>query len=178
MKPHKNKKGKLTNPFKPAIFHIDFTPPSILSADGNFEKMVIRTCALDSGTLTLDTELVRMSHCGSFVLDGRSSSLSFPYTRSILLYSNIVYCTPIYRVKCVLLTERVTSFPPPLAPLKKKSETFSQCNRLHCDESTIFPASDSSCGKRSCVSSAKIEDTRNRNGWGVYIYIEQQQRRV
>nr|CAH0098153.1 unnamed protein product [Daphnia galeata] len=40
-------------------------------ADGNYEKMVIRTCALDSGTLTLDTELVRMSHCGSFVLDGR-----------------------------------------------------------------------------------------------------------
>ena len=36
--------------------------------------MVIRTCALDSGTLTLDTELVRMSHCGSFVLDGRSAS--------------------------------------------------------------------------------------------------------
>lgn len=43
-----------------------------ISADGNYEKMVIRTCALDSGTLTLDTELVRMSHCGSFVLDGRS----------------------------------------------------------------------------------------------------------
>ncbi len=42
-------------------------------ADGNYEKMVIRTCALDSGTLTLDTELVRMSHCGSFVLDGRSA---------------------------------------------------------------------------------------------------------
>ena len=44
------------------------------AADGNYEKMVIRTCALDSGTLTLDTELVRMSHCGSFVLDGRSAS--------------------------------------------------------------------------------------------------------
>ncbi|KAI9562002.1 hypothetical protein GHT06_012966 [Daphnia sinensis] len=43
-------------------------------ADGNYEKMVIRTCALDSGSLTLDTELVRMSHCGSFVLDGRSAT--------------------------------------------------------------------------------------------------------
>lgn len=40
-------------------------------ADGNYEKMVVRSCALDSGSLTLDTELVRMSHCGSFVLDGR-----------------------------------------------------------------------------------------------------------
>jgi len=40
-------------------------------ADGLYEKMVIRSCALDSGSLTLDTELVRMSHCGSFVMDGR-----------------------------------------------------------------------------------------------------------
>jgi len=27
---------------------------------------MIRGCSLDSGTLTTDTELVRMSHCGSF----------------------------------------------------------------------------------------------------------------
>lgn len=33
--------------------------------------MVVRTCALDSGTLTVDTELVRMSHCGSFYFDDR-----------------------------------------------------------------------------------------------------------
>jgi hypothetical protein len=32
--------------------------------------MVVRDCALDSGTLTTDTELVRMSHCGAFYLDG------------------------------------------------------------------------------------------------------------
>ena len=36
------------------------------------ETMVIRSCSLDSGSLTLDTELVRMSHCGSFVMEGRS----------------------------------------------------------------------------------------------------------
>lgn len=30
------------------------------------ESIVIRTCALDSGTLTTDTEIVRMSHCGHF----------------------------------------------------------------------------------------------------------------
>ncbi|XP_003743513.1 uncharacterized protein LOC100906847 [Galendromus occidentalis] len=35
------------------------------------ESMVVRTCALDSGTLTVDTELVRMSHCGSFYFDDR-----------------------------------------------------------------------------------------------------------
>lgn len=35
------------------------------------ETMVVRTCALDSGTLTVDTELVRMSHCGSFYFDDR-----------------------------------------------------------------------------------------------------------
>src|SRR5438128_1284065 len=31
--------------------------------------MVVRDCALDSGTLTTDTELVRMSHCGGFYFD-------------------------------------------------------------------------------------------------------------
>lgn len=30
---------------------------------------MVRTCALDSGTLTADTEIVRMSHCGFFFLD-------------------------------------------------------------------------------------------------------------
>ena len=35
------------------------------------EKLVIRSCAPDSGTLTIDTELVRMSHCGSFIFDER-----------------------------------------------------------------------------------------------------------
>ncbi|KAI1303078.1 hypothetical protein HDE_02463 [Halotydeus destructor] len=33
------------------------------------KTMMVRDCALDSGTLTTDTELVRMSHCGSFVFD-------------------------------------------------------------------------------------------------------------
>ncbi|XP_064458664.1 uncharacterized protein LOC135369004 [Ornithodoros turicata] len=30
------------------------------------ETMMVRSCALDSGTLTVDTEIVRMSHCGGF----------------------------------------------------------------------------------------------------------------
>lgn len=30
---------------------------------------MVRDCALDSGSLTTDTELVRMSHCGAFYLD-------------------------------------------------------------------------------------------------------------
>ncbi|CAN7993144.1 unnamed protein product, partial [Ixodes hexagonus] len=35
------------------------------------ENMVIRSCALDSGTLTVDTEIVRMSHCGGFYFEDR-----------------------------------------------------------------------------------------------------------
>ena len=38
------------------------------SADGSGTIMV-RGCALDSGTLTTDTEIIRMSHCGSFYFD-------------------------------------------------------------------------------------------------------------
>ena len=37
------------------------------SEEGN--RIIVRECALDSGTLTTDTELVRMSHCGGFYLD-------------------------------------------------------------------------------------------------------------
>lgn len=35
------------------------------------ETMIVRGCALDSGTLTIDTEIVRMSHCGGFYFDER-----------------------------------------------------------------------------------------------------------
>ncbi|XP_076368857.1 uncharacterized protein LOC143256067 [Tachypleus tridentatus] len=35
------------------------------------ETMIVRGCALDSGTLTIDTEIVRMSHCGGFYFDDR-----------------------------------------------------------------------------------------------------------
>lgn len=34
-------------------------------------SITIRGCALDSGTLTTDTEIIRMSHCGSFYFDER-----------------------------------------------------------------------------------------------------------
>ncbi|XP_014221718.1 uncharacterized protein LOC106648985 [Trichogramma pretiosum] len=33
--------------------------------------ITIRFCSLDSGSLTIDSELVRSSSCGGFVLDGR-----------------------------------------------------------------------------------------------------------
>ncbi|KAK9880249.1 hypothetical protein WA026_010125 [Henosepilachna vigintioctopunctata] len=39
--------------------------------DDSDETIMIRGCALDSGTLTTDTELVRMSHCGGFYYDNR-----------------------------------------------------------------------------------------------------------
>uniref|UniRef100_T1IID5 Uncharacterized protein n=1 Tax=Strigamia maritima TaxID=126957 RepID=T1IID5_STRMM len=35
------------------------------------QHMVVRGCALDSGSLTVDTELVRMSHCGGFYFDDK-----------------------------------------------------------------------------------------------------------
>lgn len=39
--------------------------------DDTGETITIRGCALDSGTLTTDTELIRMSHCGRFYYDDR-----------------------------------------------------------------------------------------------------------
>lgn len=78
-----------------------------VSADGNYEKMVIRTCALDSGSLTLDTELVRMSHCGSFVLDGRSATdISIKSTPpfSFCSKSQIQYRKTVRKSRCVSTT--------------------------------------------------------------------------
>ena len=34
-------------------------------------SVMIRGCALDSGTLTTDTEIVRMSHCGAFYFNDK-----------------------------------------------------------------------------------------------------------
>ncbi|ALC45280.1 CG31323, partial [Drosophila busckii] len=39
--------------------------------DDNGQTITVRGCALDSGTLTTDTEIIRMSHCGKFYYDGR-----------------------------------------------------------------------------------------------------------
>ncbi|XP_037093063.1 uncharacterized protein LOC119112877 [Pollicipes pollicipes] len=35
------------------------------------ERIMVRGCALDSGTLTTDTEIIRMSHCGSLMFQER-----------------------------------------------------------------------------------------------------------
>jgi len=40
-----------------------------VSTINNSHTIMVRTCALDSGTLTADTEIVRMSHCGHFIFD-------------------------------------------------------------------------------------------------------------
>ncbi|XP_066992884.1 uncharacterized protein [Anabrus simplex] len=37
----------------------------------NGDRITVRGCALDSGTLTTDTEIIRMSHCGGFYFDDR-----------------------------------------------------------------------------------------------------------
>ncbi|XP_014294242.2 uncharacterized protein [Halyomorpha halys] len=39
--------------------------------DDTGETITIRGCALDSGTLTTDTEIIRMSHCGGFIFENR-----------------------------------------------------------------------------------------------------------
>ncbi|XP_059611301.1 uncharacterized protein LOC132258174 [Phlebotomus argentipes] len=39
--------------------------------DDTGETITVRGCALDSGTLTTDTEIIRMSHCGRFYYDER-----------------------------------------------------------------------------------------------------------
>lgn len=39
--------------------------------EGEGQRIMVRSCALDSGTLTTDTELIRMSHCGRFEFDDR-----------------------------------------------------------------------------------------------------------
>ncbi|CAH1381284.1 hypothetical protein MTP99_005280 [Tenebrio molitor] len=44
--------------------------------DDNGDTITVRGCALDSGTLTTDTEIVRMSHCGGFFYDNRYHSIS------------------------------------------------------------------------------------------------------
>ncbi|GAB6025033.1 hypothetical protein CHUAL_010139 [Chamberlinius hualienensis] len=52
-----------------------FPATACLKLSGVFEDtgepMVVRGCGLDSGTLTVDTEIVRMSHCGGFYFDKR-----------------------------------------------------------------------------------------------------------
>lgn len=50
------------------IHHFKIT--SLISED-NGDTVTVRGCALDSGTLTTDTEIVRLSHCGGFYYDDR-----------------------------------------------------------------------------------------------------------
>ncbi|XP_044736439.1 uncharacterized protein LOC123298489 [Chrysoperla carnea] len=52
-----------------------FPATSCIKIAGTFddtdEHITVRGCALDSGTLTTDTEIVRMSHCGGLYYDDR-----------------------------------------------------------------------------------------------------------
>lgn len=42
-----------------------------LQLDESGETLMVRGCALDSGTLTTDSEIIRMSHCGGFYFDDK-----------------------------------------------------------------------------------------------------------
>lgn len=49
-----------------------FPATACLKLSGSYANgttMVVRGCGLDSGSLTVDTEIVRMSHCGGFYFD-------------------------------------------------------------------------------------------------------------
>ncbi|OQV25969.1 hypothetical protein BV898_00107 [Hypsibius exemplaris] len=52
-----------------------FPATACLKLAGHFsdtgESMVVRACALDGGSLTSDTEIVRQNHCGGFFLNER-----------------------------------------------------------------------------------------------------------
>ena len=60
-------------------------------------NLTIRGCAVDSGTLTADTEMVRLSHCGSFVLDTRCSTVQVQYS-TVCITLCITVC--IYSMEC------------------------------------------------------------------------------
>lgn len=47
------------------------------TADDSGDHIMVRGCALDSGTLTTDTEIIRMSHCGGFYFDDRQLYRSY-----------------------------------------------------------------------------------------------------
>lgn len=43
----------------------------IIDPDESSVSLTVRSCALDSGTLTTDSELIRMSHCGGFYYEDK-----------------------------------------------------------------------------------------------------------
>lgn len=60
-----------------ALFKNLFIKKKISSprSDDTGESITVRGCALDSGTLTTDTELIRMSHCGRFYYEERYTEI-------------------------------------------------------------------------------------------------------
>lgn len=53
------------------LIHVFNEPLFLFLADDDKTRITVRGCALDSGTLTTDTEIIRMSHCGKFYYDDR-----------------------------------------------------------------------------------------------------------
>lgn len=66
-------------------------------AEDNGDDITVRGCALDSGTLTTDTEIIRMSHCGGFYYNDRYPTLyKFTIsTQGVLLTRSIYSKLPI-----------------------------------------------------------------------------------
>lgn len=93
-----------------------FPATACIKLNGVYEEtgqtMMVRSCALDSGTLTVDTEIVRMSHCGSFYFEDRyvkgclqsctedacngASTFLSRRTRSLLLFVVLTICWRIF----------------------------------------------------------------------------------
>ena len=50
------------------VLSVDVLLITRLHYSENGTSIMVRGCGLDSGSLTSDTELVRISHCGAFIL--------------------------------------------------------------------------------------------------------------
>ena len=71
--------GESLSLLSPYIVRLNFTS----LPDDTGETITVRGCALDSGTLTTDTELIRMSHCGRFYYDDRWVEIN-PFSSSLI----------------------------------------------------------------------------------------------
>lgn len=76
-------------------------------ADETGITITVRGCALDSGTLTTDTEIIRMSHCGRFYYDDKYAffRLLIFFTVAHKLQRSVSRSFQFaLRVKCILIS--------------------------------------------------------------------------
>ena len=82
-------------PLSRAVFFCQFFDylQCVLFIGDTGETIVVRGCALDSGTLTTDTEIIRMSHCGGLYFDERYVYLFERLTTAFDVYHHVPLMT-------------------------------------------------------------------------------------